>query len=243
MQTEPNGLKLCAYKWDVIGRHIFKFGQYDPFLSQWLIRNFGETGGNFIDIGANLGYFTCLLGELAGPTNLVLSVEPEPDNLKLLASNIAMNSLTEKIKVYPVALGAEIGTATLNLYKNSNRGRHSLVSKGTGGTIEVPIRKLDDLVNETFPAGKRIDFLKIDVEGYEPFVIQGGLNTLERVDNMAMEYAPFLLKDSGADLKKFLSTLYSIFPNIYVIEKFSMRRVTIEQILEKNDSIDLLLQK
>lgn len=243
MQTEPNGLRLYAYKWDVIGRHIFKYGQYDPFLSQWLIKRFGRTGGNFVDIGANLGYFTCLLGELAGPAGLVLSVEPEPNNLKLLEANIAINSLTVKIKVYPVALGAKIGTATLNLYKNSNRGRHSIVNMGSGGAVEVPIRKLDDLVDATFHLGQRIDFLKIDVEGYEPFVIEGGLNTLYRVDNMVMEYAPFLLKNSNADLKIFLTTLYEIFPNVYAIEKCSMRKITMKQVLEKDDSVDLFFQK
>jgi FkbM family methyltransferase len=243
MKIEPNGLRLYAYKWDVIGRHIFKFGQYDPFLSNWLIGQYRETGGNFIDIGANLGYYTCLLGELAGPAGLVLSVEPEPNNLKLLNANIAINSLTEKIKVFPVALGAKIGTATLNLYKSSNRGRHSIVSKGTAGTVEVSVRKLDDLANSIFHSGQRIDFLKMDVEGYEPFVIQGGLETLDRVDNMVMEYAPFLLKNSDADLKNFLSTLYEIFPNIYVIEKSSMSRITMEQVLEKNESIDLFFQK
>ena len=243
IKIEANELKLYAYKWDVIGRHLFKFGQYDPFLSDWLISRFRKTGGNFIDIGANLGYFTCLLGKLAGPSGTVLSVEPEPNNLKLLESNIAINLLTEKIKVFRVALGAEIGTAKLNLYKNSNRGRHSLVSKSTGGTIEVPIRKLDDLVDEIFSSGQRIDFLKMDVEGYEPFVVQGGLNTLYRVDNMVMEYAPFILKNSNADLKVFLNTLYEIFPNVYLIGKSSMSKITMEQVIEKNDSVDLFFQK
>ena len=243
MTVKPNDLKLYAYKWDVVGRHIFKFGQYDSFLSNWLISRYTKTGGNFVDVGANLGYFTCLLGKLAGPTGIVLSVEPEPNNLKLLENNIAINLLTEKIKVFPVALGAEVGTATLNLYKNSNRGRHSLINKGTGGTIEVPIRKLDDLVDETFFPGQRIDFLKIDVEGYEPFVVQGGLNTLYRVDNMVMEYAPFLLKNSNADLRTFLNTLFEIFPNVYVIGESSMTKITMEQVLEKDGSVDLFFQK
>jgi hypothetical protein len=44
-------------------------------------------------------------------------------------------------------------------------------------------------------------------------------------------------------LKNFLSTLYEIFPNIYVIEKSSMSRITMEQVLEKNESIDLFFQK
>lgn len=243
IQEDLIGMSLYAYKWDVIGRNIYKTGTYDPFLSKWLIERFNGSGGNFIDIGANLGYFTCLLGRLAGPTGRVVSVEPEPNNLALLQENVANNSLAEIVKIFPVAVGSEDGSATLNLYKNSNRGRHSIVGKGFGNQIEVPVRKLDSLIDQVFQPHETIDFFKIDVEGYEPYVIQGAPKTLSRVQSMVMEYAPYILKHAGADLPEFLSTLGKHFSKIHRIEETSLVKTDVEEILRQESAIDLLFER
>lgn len=243
MQEDLMGLSLKAYKWDVVGRSIFKTGMYDPFLSRWLIDRFAAGGGRFVDIGANLGYFTCLLGQLAGPSGRVLSVEPEPDNLVLLEANVAVNGLAEVVKILPVALGSDEGSATLNLYKNSNRGRHSMVAEGSGNQIVVPVKKLDTLIEQVFKPNELIDFLKVDVEGYEPYVIKGAPQTLPRVQSMVMEYAPFILKNAGADLPEFLSEVGKHFSKIYRIEKASLINTDIEEILRQEGSFDLLYEK
>jgi FkbM family methyltransferase len=243
MKEDLMGMSLKAYKWDVVGRSIFKTGMYDPFLSRWLIDRFAAGGGRFVDIGANLGYFTCLLGQLAGPYGRVLSVEPEPDNLELLEANVAINELAEVVKILPVALGSDEGSATLNLYKNSNRGRHSMVAVGSGNQIEVPIKKLDTLIEQVFQPHELIDFVKIDVEGYEPYVIKGASQTLPRVQSMVMEYAPYILKNAGADLPEFLCELGNHFSKIYRIEEASLVKTDIEEILRQESSVDLLYEK
>ena len=243
MQEDLMGMTLKAYKWDVVGRGIFKTGMYDPFLSRWLIDRFEAGGGCFVDIGANLGYFTCLLGQLAGPSGRVLSVEPEPDNLVLLEANVAINGLAEVVKILPVALGSDEGSATLNLYKNSNRGRHSMVAVGSGNKIVVPIKKLDALIEQVFQPHALIDFVKIDVEGYEPYVIKGASQTLPRVQSMVIEYAPYILKNAGADLPEFLCELGKHFSKIYRIEEASLVKTDIEEILRQESSVDLLYEK
>ncbi len=243
MREDLMNMSLEAYKWDVIGRSIFKTGTYDPFLSQWLVDRFRGKGGNFIDIGANLGYFSCLLGVLAGPNGCVISVEPEPANLALLRANVAANDPAGIIKIFPVALGAAEGTATLNLYKSSNRGRHSMVAAGSGRKIEVPVKRLDTLATEILRESAIVDFLKIDVEGYEPYVVQGANETMNRVQCMVMEYAPYILKHAGADIRAFLQGLAKNFSKIYSIEQNSLQPITIEKILERQDAVDLLFEK
>ena len=65
---------------------------------------------NFIDVGANIGYFSCLMSFLAGPAGRVLAVEPEPGNLKLLESNVECNHLTN-VEIHACAVGASEGSA------------------------------------------------------------------------------------------------------------------------------------
>src|SRR5207249_12175823 len=52
---------------------------------------FQHRGSSFLDVGANLGYFSCLLGKLAGPRGKVVAIEPEPNNFKLLQRNLRNN--------------------------------------------------------------------------------------------------------------------------------------------------------
>lgn len=89
----------------------------------------------------------------------------------------------------------------------------------------------------------------MDVEGYEPFVIQGGGRTLARVQCMAMEYSPSLLQKTGVDLRGFLTGVFQQFPNALLIEKAGprdktgLRVITIDEVLthHQSDAVDLLL--
>lgn len=97
-------MSFNAYKKDVIGRSIFKTGSHEPIISKWLIERYQDKEGIFIDIGANLGYFTCLLSRTLSKKAHVYAFEPEPENLALLESNIGLNRL-ENVKIFPIALG------------------------------------------------------------------------------------------------------------------------------------------
>ncbi len=243
MREDLMNIYLEAYKWDVIGRNIFKTGGYDTFLSKWLIDRFGGRGGNFIDVGANLGYFTCLLGVLASSGGRVISIEPEPANLDLLRTNVESNDLVSIVKIFPFALGAREGTARLNLYKKSNRGRHSLVTAQSGDSITVPVKRLDFLIHHAFENNQNIDFLKIDVEGYEPYVIEGAGDVFDRIQCMVMEYAPYLLKNASADLPAMFSTLEKRFSKIHLIHQNGFELITSKEILRLEGAVDLIFER
>ena len=172
-KEEILGITFLTYKADVVGRAIFKTKTYNPFISRWLIDRFKGKNGVFTDVGANLGYFTCLLGALAKDSRIVIAIEPKPENLYLLRANVRENGLEGVLKIFPVALGEFEGSANLNVYKKSNRGRHSLVGTASTHSLPVPIKTLDQLVESLLPPQSTIDFMKIDVEGYEPFVVRG----------------------------------------------------------------------
>jgi hypothetical protein len=78
-------------------------------LSEWL-----RHGQTFVDVGAHVGYFTCLAARLVGPRGLVLAFEPQPRNYELLLANVWRNGLTNVV-VFPWAVSDSSGFATLHL--------------------------------------------------------------------------------------------------------------------------------
>jgi FkbM family methyltransferase len=239
----PLGLQLHAYKRDAVGRGLYRRKIHEPNLTKLLLTRFSNSGqNNFIDVGANIGYFSCLMSKLAGPEGKVLAIEPEPQNLKLLEQNIEANHLTN-IVLCPCALGASAGSAMLGLYKPSNRGRHSLLQKDAKSQVEVPVKTLDDVASTS---GKNVtswSMVKIDVEGYEGFVIAGANETLPRVETLVMEFSPALLKSAGGDPASTLRILTCHFSRIYRMEGADVVRVKAEDCLLNDNQVELVFER
>jgi FkbM family methyltransferase len=238
----PLGLRLRAYKRDAVGRGLYRRKVHEPSLSQFLLARFANPAeNNFIDVGANIGYFSCLMSKLAGPAGKVLAVEPEPQNLRLLESNIKLNRLTNVV-IHPCALGASEGSAMLGLYKPSNRGRHSLLDKHAKSQIKVPVRTLDDVAGNSGANVRSWSLVKIDVEGYESFVIEGARETLPRIETLVMEFSPALLKNAGADPAAILSALSTRFSRIHRIEPTGLTRVMAADCLANDNQMELVFE-
>ena len=94
------------------------------------------------------------------------------DPVKDFRDSFNLNIKAKNVKLYDCALGKEDSFISMEIDK-SNSGKTHI--KNENITHEIPIKKLDDF-NFT-----RVDFIKIDVEGYEEFVIQGGLETLKKI--------------------------------------------------------------
>lgn len=238
------GMNFYAYKRDVIGRSIFKTGSHEPIISNWLVKKYRDKEGFYIDIGANLGYFTCLLSKILSKKACVYAFEPEPENVKLLERNIHLNSL-ENIKTFPIALGENNSTASLNVYKSSNRGRHSLQGQPTGRAIEVPVKPLDEVlstecIDNNLPS---IDFMKIDVEGYEPNVLRGATETIKKTKCLMLEYSPYLMNNKLEDKEDFLRNLAENFSIVLEVTKAGLKETTAEAIIQRTDQFDLIFEK
>jgi FkbM family methyltransferase len=126
----------------------------------------------FLDIGANLGLYTCVIAS----QNLVprtIAFEPDSENFARLSRNIALNGLESRVQAHQVAVGAKAGTAMLHPSARDNRGQSSIGEAPPGYTegtsYEVPVVTLDDHVTI---AGRTIA-LKMDVEGHEGEVLTG----------------------------------------------------------------------
>jgi len=152
------------------------------FSDLWCISPWGEkdirkyfekfNGGTFIDIGANIGKYTIMLGKNA---NKVIAIEPEPNNFKILKKNIKKNKLKNVIAL-KIACSNKDEKADFYVDKQ-NTGYNSLNRK-TKDKITIKTRKLDNLLKEL--KIKKIDLIKIDVEGAEKQVLEGGIHSLKK---------------------------------------------------------------
>jgi len=239
----PLGLRLRAYKRDAVGRGLYRRKIHEPVLTKLLLDRFPGPGPwNFIDVGANIGYFTALMSKLAGPAGKVLAIEPEPRNLRLLRENMALNHL-ENVDVHACALGASEGFATLGLYKPVNRGRHSILNAEAREKLEVPLRTLDVIVRESAASIRSWSLVKIDVEGYEAFVVAGARETLPRIETLVMEFSPGLLRKAGRDPATTVSALQSHFSRFCRIEGAELRETRLEDCLEGGKLTELVLER
>lgn len=143
-----------------------------------VLRSFLTAESVFVDVGANVGTLTCLAASLVGPKGRVLCVEANPKTATFLRQNIALNGF-DNVEVMNAAVGAESG----HIYVTQKRADDmNVVSEGEGG-LSVPLRRLDD-VAQGYP---KIDLLKIDVEGYERYVLQGAQDVLQKADVVMIE--------------------------------------------------------
>ncbi len=123
----------------------------------------------FVDIGANLGYYTCLALQNRKP---VVAFEPQQQNLECLFKNLMANGWQDKAEVFPLALGEK--PELLTLYGASGPSA-SLVKNWAGYSSHfkkvVPVSTLDNILAGRF-LGQRL-FIKMDVEGAEYRVLKG----------------------------------------------------------------------
>jgi len=141
-----------------------------------LIKNSLEHVDCFVDVGANLGYYTCLALKHGKRT---ISFEPQPQNLRCLFQNLVANEWQDRAEVYPVALSDKPGLLTL--YGASGPSA-SLIKDWAGYSSRhrqtVPVSTLDNVIGGRLK-GERL-FVKIDVEGAEYQVLKGASITLAR---------------------------------------------------------------
>jgi FkbM family methyltransferase len=149
-------------------------GSYEPHVTATLDRLL-EPGDVFVDVGANVGYHTFRAVARVGATGRVVAVEANPENARLIAHTVAINSLTN-VELVPLALAGGRGHVNFGTHVGSNGGFLPGDADTTGsgrGTI-VPTMALDDLGLD------RVSVVKIDVEGAEAIVIDGAPTTIER---------------------------------------------------------------
>jgi len=207
-RARDSGLTFLVHRRDVVGRHIAKYGSYEPEITKWIAQHLENSPpGIVIDAGANVGWHS-IHAARKKTVEAVVSFEPDPFNAWLFNDNVTHNR-AENIIFCGHALGARPGIAKLYRYKNSNLGRHSLASDHGMGSSSVTVRDLDSVLNDLGLSDRRIILIKIDVEGYEPAVLDGACQALTRTDAIVAEYSPALSRKGGLSTDCMVDNLLS----------------------------------
>lgn len=174
-------------------------GQWEADVTAWMKSVLGP-GRTFVDIGANVGYFTVLGGKLVGPAGRVVAIEPHPRLAALLRHNVAMNGYYNFTTVLEKAAWSEATRlqfhARSSYLGNSSVGSIGAESLGVLGDteelIEVEAARLDDLL----VGCPKVDVVKLDAEGAEGHALRGLTRTLSANPDVQVlfEWAPALIE-------------------------------------------------
>jgi FkbM family methyltransferase len=207
-RAKQSKLSFFVHRRDLIGRHIAKYGTHEPLLTQWISGYLARSSrGIFVDVGANLGWYAVHAAKHKS-VDTVVAFEPDLFNAWLLGRNLSLNGI-DNVVVSTCAVGAQRGLIRLHQYKDSNRGRHSVLADYGHGSRIVPMTDVDTELETLGLADHPVLIVKIDVEGYEPEVVVGAKRTLARADVVIVEYSPGLSRAGGLSHEDMLDQLYA----------------------------------
>jgi FkbM family methyltransferase len=174
-----------------------------------------------IDVGANIGLYCCIAAGRLPATGSVVAFEPVPENLAYLRKNIEENELATLVAVEGQAVGQARGEIEIYLLEGST-ARHSASAKNvcnSATSIAVPLVSLDEYVQLDL-GSRRIDLLKVDVEGYETAVLRGASCMLrEDRPTLFIEYVPDNLINCGSEPGEFLDIVFDIYDQVLVVDE------------------------
>jgi FkbM family methyltransferase len=163
-----------------------------------LLKRILRPGSSFVDIGANVGYYTRLASRLVGPGGRVVAFEPLLAALALLRLNTAE---LENTDVHAVALSDFVGEATFAIRKHGDTSSLRTASDGSR-EIRVEVTTADCMLRD-LPA---ISLIKIDVEGFELEVLRGAEETIRQHRPVVyFECLPEFLESRGHAMESFQS--------------------------------------
>ncbi len=188
-------------------------GRYETELTDFFLRHL-KPDSHCIDVGANFGYYTCLMSRFC-PAGRIVAIEVDADVCALARDNIAINGFNHIAEAVHAA--ASDSSKPLTLHRRHTRSGNTSVARmpeeflaqhgeAASQPFEVAGMRIDDLLPRF---DGRVDFIKIDVEGAEPLALRGARETIERNPHLTivMEWSPGQIREAGFDVPAFLTEL------------------------------------
>lgn len=215
-----------------VSQSIADKGEWEIYETQ-LIKGFLSDGASFVDVGANIGYYSVVASQIVGAHGSVVSFEPEMKNFQLLSKNSQLN---ESTNIHAVNAGLAIEDRESEIYLSTdNWGDHQIYDGGDGRTSS-PIklvngdRYLAAISHEQQPF--IIDVLKIDTQGAEFKVLKGLEATIRQSlpgIKIVIEFWPYGLRQAGDHAHKVLDILLSLQLPIAIIDHIDHRLIPCQE--------------
>lgn len=195
-------------------------GGYYEKLQLGVYERLSKDAKVIVDVGANIGLYSAIGAKNMKSGGKLFAFEPIPTNSKLLRSNLELNNLSDKVKIAPYAVGEDNRKLELYISEKSG-GNHSAGGFGESGytdVLEVKQTSIDAYVVRT--GIDKVDLMKVDVEGYDGYVLKGSLKTITQSQPALMiECIPKLLKRCDFDFNEFGRILFESYKYCYSIDE------------------------
>ena len=212
-------MQLCVHgeQDQYVSRRIRETGIWEPYETS-LVQRLLRPGDVFVDVGANIGYFSILAASIVGSQGAVFAFEPDPENCRLLRANSALNNFEQQITVVEAALSDRAGVGELFL-STDNLGDHQVYA-GAERRNSLPIALVQgsDFLQQHL---QRIDLLKVDTQGSEFQVIAGLMPLLVKLavaPRIILELTPHSLREAGASGRALIELLANLAQPMWIID-------------------------
>ena len=197
-------------------------GIWEPYETS-LVLSLLQPGDVFVDVGANIGYFSVIAASVVGEGGTVFAFEPDPDNFRLLQASAGLNGLDQRIVAVQAGLAAAAGDGHLFLSED-NLGDHQIYTVGDERTsLPISLYNGSQYLAERL---QRLDLLKVDTQGSEYAVMAGLLpllQSLPRVPRIIIELTPLSLRQAGASGRALIELLASLDQPLWIIDHIEHR--------------------
>ena len=223
--------RLCLFLNIKCGNIILKFFPSSLSTTLWVfpeyskidVKNIRENLKNndtFVDVGANIGQLSLEAWKKVGLNGNVIAIEGNKKIFNYLSKNVILNDA--KIELFNVIIGEQSGYAGIEDKKADDMNQ--VLENG-----DIKMCTLDEICCDL----KKIDLLKIDVEGYELEVLKGGVSTLTKTNKIILEILEDLTNSfdySPEDIKKFLKTKnFKLYKNLgngnFLFEQINSKKI------------------
>ena len=209
--------RLAGNTRDILQQYLYYFGVWEPEVTAFLQRRL-MPGDSFVDVGANIGYFSLLAAKSIGPTGRVIAIEASPSVYEHLVGNVHRNA-ARQVTTLNVAAASEAGRVKLYCGQDCNCGATSIVPEGNETAVaEVEAAALSTLIDER--TWNKTRLVKIDIEGAEAGVVRGfnGLIEKGRTDlEFLIEVHPIQLQQLGNSVDEVLAPFRAAGYHAYTI--------------------------
>ncbi|MEP4485184.1 MAG: FkbM family methyltransferase [Halioglobus sp.] len=201
----------------IISPRLRAEGIWEPFETR-LIMSMLEPDQVFVDVGANLGYFSVLAAACVGSAGKVFAFEPDVDNFNLLCQNIEHNNYSSVISAEMAGLSEkdEVGQLFLS---DDNLGDHQVFDAGGArNNTDISLLSGSNFLRHRTP---HVHFFKIDTQGSEWAVIQGLMPLLRsqlQPARILVELTPLSLRQAGASGRQLIDTLAQLDQPFWIVD-------------------------
>lgn len=209
--VQVEGFRIFASPTDRAGpgRALLREGRWEANIAEYIRQNL-KPDGVFVDIGANIGYFT-LLAASQTPDGKVLAFEPNRANCGMILASLKVNGL-HNVEILPFALGDRRSLFALAVGDGSNGILMEVPAHWGADRLQNEEIVYADTLDRLLGPADRVDIIKIDVEGGEGKVIRGARETIRANRPVIIsEFAPHDLQSvSGCSGAEYLEQLISL---------------------------------